>query len=397
MIYRLRKKFIKICTLSFLGVFLLLFVGIFAFTSLQTRASLDDLADIVAANDGRFPDVPAAGAPGPTGAGSNPESPFTTRFFTVHFDAAGNVSRVDTRSIASVSGKEAASAAKEALARGKARGWYDNMRYKIYDTDGGQAVVFINASVESEMTSRFLLSAAAVFVGGSILVLALIVLFSRRAVRPVAESIARQKQFITDANHELKTPLAVMSTSIDILEDDIGKNDWLTDMREETARMNSLVCELITLSRMDEEAPTLASAVIDLSALLEEASAAQRGLALSTDITPGIEITGDAAAISRLARILLDNACKYADAPGQVHVALSGGKHPLLSVTNSCTAVATLPLARLFDRFYRADSARTDGGFGLGLSIAQAICSRHHAQITAQAPDAATIRFVVKF
>lgn len=245
---------------------------------------------------------------------------------------------------------------------------------------------------------------AAVFASGSLIVLLLVTLLSKRAVRPVAESVERQQQFITDASHELKTPLTLIRTNLDIIEDEQGPSPWLDDIRSETASMTQLVNHLVTLTRMNERAGSAAFEPVDLSALTAEtteafaALAEQSGLALSSEIAPAVRVNGDARALAQLLAILLDNACKYCDDGGAIRLQLSGGKHPLLELANNYAAVGTLATDRLFDRFYRADPARTQGsGFGLGLSIAKAICERHHAQISAQAADDRTILFRVRF
>ena len=377
MIYRLRKKFIRICMCSFLAVFVVLFGAIFTLTSLQTTHALDDLANIIAENDGRFPgyDSLAQGPAGPP-VGITRESPFTTRFFTVRFDADGAVTTVDARAIASIESEDAATLAEAALADGDTRGWSDGFRYLLTESDDG----------------------------GSLIVLLLVTLLSKRAVRPVAESVERQQQFITDASHELKTPLTLIRTNLDIIEDEQGPSPWLDDIRSETASMTQLVNHLVALTRMNERAGSAAFEPVDLSALTAETAEAfatlaeQSGLALSSEIAPAVRVNGDARALAQLLAILLDNACKHCDDGGAIHLQLSGGKHPLLELANSYAAVGTLATDRLFDRFYRADPARTQGsGFGLGLSIAKAICERHHAQISAQAADDRTILFRVRF
>lgn len=169
MIDRLRKKFIRICMLSFCLVFFLLFAAVYIATSLQTDASLDALADIVSQYDGRFPDFEEFG--GEDGLllppeGVNRESPFTTRFFTVRFDSSGGVLSLDVRSIASVTEEEAEAYAALALSSGRSRGWLESFRYKVYDTEEGAAVVFISGAEARAGNRRFFLSSASVFVGG---------------------------------------------------------------------------------------------------------------------------------------------------------------------------------------------------------------------------------------
>ncbi|WP_294517166.1 cell wall metabolism sensor histidine kinase WalK [uncultured Pseudoflavonifractor sp.] len=406
MIDRLRKKFIRICMLSFVTVFFLLFAAIYLFTEVQTSARLDTLADLVSENDGIFPDFeqfgPEAGQILPPD-GVNQESPFTTRFFTVRFDGDGELDSVDIRAIASVSGEEAQAYASAALEKGKERGWIGNFRYKVYAVSGGTAVVFINGADTRELNQRFLLTASSVFVAGSVVVLLLVILISRRAVKPAVESYQKQKQFVTDANHELKTPLTLIRTNLDIMESENGPNEWLSDIREETGIMTELVNRLVMLSRMDEDQSTLEMARFSLSEAVGETAAAfagtirEKGMTLEQDVPPGVTCTGDEAAIRQLLSILMDNAVKYCDRGGVIRVGLSGGRRAVLTVDNTYEEVGSIQLDRLFDRFYRADRARTYGsGFGVGLSIAKAIVEKHRGEIGVFNLDGRTIRFRVK-
>lgn len=405
MIYKLRRKFIRICILSFIAVFAVLFLSIFFVTTVQTNKSLDILADVVSSNNGTFPDwseFSNYSNPPPMPDGINQESPFTTRFFTVRFDLSGNVLSADIQSIASVSRDEAIAYAEKALENAKERGWMGDFRYKRYDTAAGQAVVFINGLNTKQSNQQFMFAACIVFIASGVVIIFLVILISRKAVKPAAESYEKQKQFITNANHELKTPLTLIRTNLDIMETEIGANEWLTDIREESEIMTELVNRLVSLARMDEDGATLkkepfslSEAVLDtVSAFAPHIEAQQKKI--WTDIPEHICYNGNEAAIRQLISILMDNAVQYCDDNGTISVSLNGGKHPILTVDNSYTAVGSIELHKLFDRFYRADKARTYGnGFGIGLSIANAILEKHHGVIRAINMGNHTIRFQV--
>ena len=230
-------------------------------------------------------------------------------------------------------------------------------------------------------------------------VLLLALLFSGRAVRPIAQSVEKQRQFITDAGHELKTPLTIISANCEVLEMEMAGNEWLTGIEKQVARLRKLVNDLVTLSRLDEGRPTgeearfsLSDAVCD-TALAFSAAAERAGKRLRADAEPGVFINGDEAALRQLTAILVDNAVKYADAGGEIRVGLRGGRHPVLTVENDCRNVSELPLDRLFDRFYRFDPARTgDGSHGLGLSIARSIAEAHRASLRAEKLAAGRLR-----
>ena len=402
MIYRLRRKFIWICTLSFLGVFAALFFGISLITYFQTCVSLDDSANIVSENNGKFPDFQfPASQEKPRPAERDPEAPFTTRFFTVTFPDTGKPA-VNVGSIASVSQEEAEVLARQALSENRERGWVGEYRFKVWDSEAGITVVCVSGTLMLDTNRAFLMSACLVFIGGSLAALLLVVVFSKRAVRPVAESYQRQRQFVTDASHELKTPLTLIQANLDILESETGESPWISDMKEETVTLTNLVHHLVNLARLDEEAPLqmknfdLAQAVWDTASIFAPA-AERQGERLTMEGPSSLWWKGNEAAVRQLISILLDNAVKYCDLNGTIRVGISGKRRPVLTVDNSCQQVDELPLSRLFDRFYRANTARTYGsGFGVGLSIAKGIAQRHGGDITALKLSPGVIRFRVK-
>lgn len=405
MIWKLRKKFIRICSVSILGVFLALLGIIYVINTVQTNARMDNLTDIISENDGRFPDwgnQPPNKKP-KRKPGIDQETPFSTRFFLVRLDQDGGVVSTDLTAIASITKTEAEEYAKKAWSSGKTRGWIDHYRYKVAAGRNGVAVVFVDGSSSRNAMGSLFYTSLLVFLAGGLIVLILIVLISRRAVRPVAESYERQKQFVTDANHELKTPLTLILANIDIAESELGKNEWLDDIRSESRHMGTLVEQLVTLARMDEEGPQAEKQMFSLSEAVAESVAffdslaGHKGLCLSSDIAPDVMYAGDEAAICRLLATLMDNAVKYCDAGGEIFVALKAGRRPAVIVENSYAAVGELELHRLFDRFYRADKARTNGdGFGVGLSIAKAVAERHRGEITAANIGGNRIRFTVR-
>ena len=395
MIFTLRKKFILINAVSIL----LVFTGIFLFQAvsgvMQMNRILDTLTDAIASNDGVFPAFqPSGRSPLSDWLAYEDviteETRFSTRFFTVRLDENGQVTEMNMNAVSAISEEEVADFAARAAAEGDERGWVSDYRYKAVPGETGTMFVFVNGNMQQNLTFRQLFTAFLVLLGSALLILMLTVVISKRAVRPVAESYEKQKQFITDANHELKTPLTLILSNLDIVESEVGKNEWLEDIRSEGERMKLLIDQMVTLSRMDESDAPEAVSDFDLSgAVLDTVSefaplAAERGKALSADIAPDLPYHGDEALVRRLTAILLDNAVKYCDPGGVIRVQLYHRHHPVLIVENTCADVDQLELDRLFDRFYRADKARTfSGSFGVGLSIAQSIVKNHHRGIHA--------------
>ncbi|MDY5482635.1 MAG: HAMP domain-containing sensor histidine kinase [Clostridium sp.] len=395
MIYRLRKKFILISATSILIVFTAIFSMMCLVSFLQLNRTMDLLTDAIASNDGEFPEFETAVRLLPSGGLSSyvdvitEETKFSTRFFTVWLDKEEQVNGVNVDAVFSISEEQAREYAVAAVEKKKERGWISVYRYKRFQTGEETAVVFVNGAMHRTMAGRFLLTSFLVLFGSGVIILGLFILLSKRAVKPVAESYEKQKQFITDANHELKTPLTLILSNLEIVEAEIGQNEWLDDIRIEGERMGMLVNQLVTLSRMDEEQSGLAMERFDLSGAVEDTVsefqplAEEREKTLTAEIEPSIIYRGEENLIRRLVSILLDNAVKYCDPGGQITLSVSKRRHPVLVVENTYRDVDQIALEKLFDRFYRADKARTfDGGFGVGLSIARGIARQHHGDIS---------------
>ncbi|MBQ9750607.1 MAG: GHKL domain-containing protein [Clostridia bacterium] len=410
MIYRLQKRFILICTVSVLTVIALVFGVILALNISSMNRNMDMLADRVSEGGGRFPgsmeEKPQPDKLPPPNAQDfefiTPETPFSTRHFTVFFDKQGEVARTNTESIYSITEEAAIEYAESVIDYQDARGWIDNYRYKVFATEMGTGVVFVDGSMSRSSLMQSMTIAGLVLLGCAALVLILIFLLSKKAVKPIAESYEKQKQFITDANHELKTPLTLILANLDIAEAELGQNEWLDDIRFEGHRMTELVNQLVALSRMDEEGQQLNITEIALGKLVAdtvaefEPLAKERGKAITSNIEKRISYFGDEALLHRLIGILMDNAIKYCDQVGEITVDLHRGRRTVLIVENTYAAVGELELDRLFDRFYRADKARKfTGGYGVGLSMAKAIVEKHKGEITAYKKDATHIGFKI--
>lgn len=410
MIYRLQRKFILISTVSVLSVIVLVFAFILVLNISSMNRNMDMLADQVSEGGGRFPgsfeekphpdQVPQKNEQGFEFITS--ETPFSTRHFTVFFDENGEVSQTFTDSIYSIDEDTAVEYAESVMKNDTERGWMSSYRYKIFSTDIGKGVVFVDGSMSRSSLMQSTTIAGFVLLGCAALVLLLIILLSKRVVKPIAEGYEKQKQFITDANHELKTPLTLILANLDIAEIELGKNEWLDDIRSEGHRMTELVNQLVALSRMDEEGQPLNITEVAFGELVAdtvtefEPLAKERGKRLTASLDKEATHLGDEALLHRLVGILMDNAIKYCDNGGEISVTLHQGRRVVLTVENTYAAVSEIELHRLFDRFYRADKARKfTGGYGVGLSMAKAIVEKHKGEITAYKKDATHIGFKV--
>ena len=331
-----------------------------------------------------------------------------SRWFVVSIaaDGAWTLDEAPRASIADDDG-ELSAVVERALATGRDSGFCGDYLFARTQRRGGAAAVFLNCETKLARVRGLAIISALACVGCVLLAWLLVALFSRRAIRPLVENAIQQKQFITDAGHELKTPLTVISANMDVLAMEGGENEWVRSTRKQVANMRGLVKELIYLSRLDEEDAKLGREDVDLSKLVAEtaepfaAMADFSGKGMALEIDEGIHVTGDAAALARLVSILCDNAVKYAPEGDRIAIALRRGRRGAeLSAENGLAQpLSDETLARLFDRFYRADASRSreSGGYGIGLSVARAIAQKHGGDIQArQLRDGTRIRFVCR-
>lgn len=267
--------------------------------------------------------------------------------------------------------------------------------YSIQPTPSGYSVVYLDVTAQLKITTNLIYT----FLAVALVMLAVIYLTSRyfanRSIEPVRKAFEKQRQFIADASHELKTPLAVINTNAEVLlansEDSIqSQTKWLHHIKSETERMKALANDLLYLARMDDARGQLIFVPFDLSEAVEsviltmEAVIYEKELAFTYEIEPRLSMTGSSEQVKQVVMILLDNAVKYANPRGAIHLELKKQHHrPLLKVTNTGEGIAPEHINHIFDRFYRADASRSrkHGGYGLGLAIAKSIVEGHKGKI----------------
>jgi len=334
----------------------------------------------------------------------SPETPFETRYFTVTMDEKGQAVLADTDRIAAVDEDTAKAYAAALFASGKEKGYKGDYRYARANINGKTTYIFVDCTRDLDTARNFLKVSGLVSLGGYIVVFVLVIVFSKVALKPVAETYKKQKQFITDANHELKTPLTVIGASCEMLEYENGENEWTTTINEQVEKLTELTNKLVFLSRMDEESKKTVMSEFSLSEVVEEAvkpyyalcSAQNKSLEVS--IAPNVSYTGDVKMIGELIALLMDNAVKYSSKEGNIRFSLeSVGKAKKIVVTNATDGVPKGDLSMLFERFYRLDASRNSetGGHGIGLSVAKAIVELHKGKITANSPDGNEIVFEI--
>lgn len=493
MLKKLRRKFIAIAMLS-VSIVLIAIVGTINIANyISTNEALDARLKLIAGNGGTFPDLleqKNMGVEGneadsinngtstrkepPSGKtdvqppedmnqadlkdnnlkdnglkendlkrhGISPESQFDTRYFTVTINSKGDVENIDTSKIASVSSENAAEYAKKLWKSGKKgdgkSGFAESCKYLTVDEDGSTMYIFLSCQRELSTIRAYILASVGISVFGLVVVFVMIYFFSGKILKPVSESYEKQKRFITDASHEIKTPLTIIDANTEVIEMMEGENEWTNSTRKQVARLTSLTEKLVFLSRMDEEATKLEMLEFSLSdAILDTAEpfktvARTKGKKLTIDVTDGILYTGDEKTIRQLVSILLDNAMKYSGCSNasfeksninktnlnkttqtqndcvttinpapEIEISMKpSGRNRIITVWNTVDETANIKKGRqdmLFERFYRTDTSHNSktGGFGIGLSAAYAIVKAHKGKITAESKDGRSIKFTI--
>lgn len=406
MIRDLRKKFILVAMLSTMLV-LTAIMGVVNFSNYREMLDrADEMTALLEQNDGKFPEEPSRheqdDTETPPAKPENDEkdksrfsveTPFETRYFTVTVDENGEVTDCDLDRIAAVDEETAEEYTQTAQQKNKTTGFQGIYRYRVTETEDGAKYVFLDCRREISNLRTVLVTTISVSLLGLAAVFVLVVIFSRMVFRPVEESIQKQKRFITDASHELKTPLTIIDANTEVMEMESGESQWTKSTRKQIQRLSGLVQQLVTLSRLDEEKGLEEKCEFNLSEAVSECVQPYESLAqtreknLTLNIEENLTYTGDERSIRQLAGILMDNAVKYSSENGNITLTLKKkGKKIFLEVYNDADDLPQGKLDVLFERFYRLDSSRNSGtgGSGIGLSVAKAIVQAHKGKITAE-------------
>ena len=339
-----------------------------------------------------------------------------TRYFTVLEDSSGNAVVINTDRIYAVDSTDAAVYAEKALASGKEKGFVGDLRYSVSDSTSGSMITFLDCGRTLGSFRAFLRASILMSLIGLIAVFFVILYFAGRIVRPVAESYEKQKRFITDAGHEIKTPLAIIKANIDLMDMELDNKrinkgelrENLGDINDQVDRLTGLTNDLVYLSRMEEADNSLVMTDVPLSDIVSETVSSfeslawESGKAIAGDISEDVTVKGSTKELEKLLSILLENAIKYSipprvidcgededgmPVPPEIKVVLRReGKNAVLEVSNETeNELTNEQLSHVFERFYRMDSSRNSqtGGHGIGLSMANAIVNAHGGHISA--------------
>ncbi len=374
-------------------------------TSNQTDNLLDEIITGELNQSSQPPNAPNNINPG-SGPMRFSERNMSFVFFVARVNNSGEVVQLDISRITTMTEDEAENITLQAIELSENSGKISGFKYTSMNDGIGKVYVFLDVSYQTYSVLTVLFLSVLIGLICWVLMLILVIFLSKKAIKPIAENIERQKQFVTDAGHEIKTPLAIILANTDALELHNGENKWSKNIRAQTIRLSGLMQNLLTLAKIDESNIDATKESFSLNEIIDRTSdmfqemLIPKNLILQKYYSADIVICANKELITRLVSILLDNAVKYSPCDGRIQIELyKNDKTINLVVANKCDSLPDCPPEKLFDRFYRGDSARTQkgGGYGIGLSAARSIAEIHGGSIKANYGNDNTIIFTVEF
>ena len=421
---KIRRNFIVIAMLSMFLVLTIIITALNYINYQKMGGNLDDITHILEMGNGSFYESPDPSDEDHDPSGHSPddnspqthnkvpeppksiseETPYQTRYFTVRYDASGTIYATSVGHISAVDAAQARAYAAKVYDAAPNTGFIDIYRYRTVKSGDRVLCIFIDAEKELSTYRGSLMTSIAISAAGLFSVFLLLCFFSKLILRPVEESYRKQKQFLTDAGHELKTPLTIIDANTEVLEMKIGSSKWLDSTRNQVIRLTNMVKQFTALAKMDEAQGFLQKARFSLSQVLNETVDLFIPVATSTHRTLQVSCAedlyyvGDEEQFRQLFCLLLDNAIKYSTPDSRIELTLcKHGKHLCFTIFNECEGIAKGSQDILFERFYRSDSSRNSstGGSGIGLSIAHSIVENHKGSIHAESTDGKSLQIKV--
>jgi signal transduction histidine kinase len=402
----LKRRFIifTMTAVTCLLVFIVLAINGLNWMMLDRQS--DMVLDILVESDGAFQKMDFKRPP-PFSGPMDMDRMRSSRFFIVRSDVNGNLMDVNTNHISAVDDETAKSYALTIFKEGKESGRVDAYKYAVKQKGPIRIAIFMDTSGQRESFYMVLMASSAIAALCWLMLLIIVILLSGKVIRPVLIGMDKQKQFITNAGHEMKTPLAIIQSNNDTMALIHGENKYNVHIRTQTKRLNVLMSNLLTLAKLDEGIPlptetvNISEATYELLPAYQE-NAQMRKLHFNVQIEPNLTIRANKDSFNQMMTSLLDNALKYTPENGYIYLSLTrNGRHIQIIAENTCNPSLEPDPERLFERFYRGDSARTQSkessGYGIGLSAARAICENFGGKLTAEYPSATSIRFTARF
>lgn len=388
MIKKLKKKFINIAMISVSAVLMLLVLSVNTANCISVWGEIRGTLKTIGDNRGKLP------RPENTGKGffdGKAERPYFIRYFVLYYDDNGNIVRADLDNIAAVTEDDIDSFVQKAVKNGEGYGRYGGYVFSVKkEGENKNSAVFLDCYRQMGTVTNFALLSLGAMALCICLVYVILHLCARKVIDPLIKAAEKQKQFITDAGHELKTPITVIATSLKVLEMENGKQKWIDKAQAQTEKLKELVNAMTFLSKMDEwESPVNMEDFDFTSAVKETANsfsdfAKEKGHRLITDICENTVYCGDEYAVRQLCSVLLDNAIKYASEGSDIFFKTEKlRKGVSVKCVNKCEKFEDGETEKIFHRFYRRDKSRSSDGFGIGLSLAQTVAESHAGYIKA--------------
>lgn len=408
---KLKRRFILTAMVSMFLVLLLMIGGMNLGNYRNLIKNADLLTHMLADNDGVFPDNKQDEKTKEESVSEKSEkkkkkkkpehkllaeTPFQTRYFCISYDENGQMADLSLEHIAAVGETKAKEYGEAVKKEVPDTGFYGIYRYRTTKTQRGMLCVFVDCEKDMETMKDTLVTSLIMSAAGLAAVFVLVCIFSTIVFRPVEEGNAKQKQFITDAGHELKTPLTIIEANTDIIGMEYGDSKWLQSTKNQVARMSALIQQLVTLARMDEMSETMQKQKFSFSQVVLETvelfypAAESRGRNLSAEIEKDVFLCGDEKSVRQMLELLFDNALKYSLPKTEIKVELKkrGRKHIFL-IQNACEPMEVGNQNILFERFYKRDVSRNSsgGGSGIGLSVVRSVAQAHDILLHAESRD----------
>ena len=406
MFQELQKSFIKNAMLSFSLILMFVLILLNGIYYKQTIEQIDRVATMLVDHNGIFPDAPSTNPPVnfleeiiTLGTEWKKDDQLSTRYAVVKFSNQ-QIQSINRTNLVSVDEELLKKQAQEIISGNVQNGWSKLLRFRLSKGNEETLLVFVDAKKEILQIVRLMIVTILVFFICLIGIYGLIRLLSKRAIQPFVDNVKKQQQFISNASHEIKTPLAVLSANNDLLAMMGTENRCIDSNRRQIKRLNALIEQMLFLARYDESQLTLTVEKVDLVQISKEIIddlspiLQEKGLFVQFQGETSYVVNADKSSIQELVRILMDNAIKYTVIDKVITIRATAEAFFMVNQTEPMTDEQA---RQLFDRFYRIDSSRnrTTGGSGLGLSIAQKIAEINQLQLSAELVEQNRIRFKI--
>lgn len=401
MIRKLQTRFIIIA----MSVITIVTCSIFGIITVENynmiNRQLDGLLNLISENDGRIPEY----KPRDDELANfiTKETQFSTRYFIIKINENGEILETNMQYIAAVNQEDAQTILQEVLDDSKQIGYYGNYKYRIIQEEDEKLIIFLDCSMQLNNFQSTTKKSILIIAIGLFIVFLCISILSKRVLAPMIKNIEKQKQFVTNAGHELKTPLAVIMANADILEmSSKENNELIRSIKKQAQRLDTLIKSLLNLANVEERKMEMNYTEFSITDLIQEEIKEFGVLAQEKQIIyerkPEIKMKANRDSIKELITILLDNAIKYTPKEGKIEIKVEKqGKSVKMQFINNCENSKNIHVTKIFDRFYREDRSRskTKEGYGIGLSIAKSIVDIHKGKITAEITKEDMICFTV--